>query len=350
MRVTVVTCHVRSPPCRAPPSSLARRTDDRGPQPLRPGPLGRLAGLAYRRRGRTVLAWLAALALAVGLSAAFGGEFTADYSAPGSDSSRAQDLLEERFPASAGDTVDVVVRADDAVSAARRHAPRSRALLAELGAPAARRRRRRPVRDTRRRSPRTAAPWSRRLRLDVVNPDDMPIADTERMLEIAEDASAARAEGRPRRPDHPAGRAGRDRLGGHRLARRRRDPADHVRLGGRRRPADPAWRSPGSRSARRSPAVLIAVVDAPDWSTSLATMMGIGIGIDYVLLMVTRFREWRAAGPRPGGRDRRHARHRRPGGAGRRQHRAWSACSACSRWACRSCAAPRSSRSSASSS
>src|SRR6185437_3090775 len=45
--------------------------------------------------------------------------------------------------------------------------------------------------------------------------------------------------------------------------------------------------------------VLIRFVDAPDWSTSLATMMGIGIGIDYVLLMVTRFREWRAAGLDP---------------------------------------------------
>jgi putative drug exporter of the RND superfamily len=45
--------------------------------------------------------------------------------------------------------------------------------------------------------------------------------------------------------------------------------------------------------------LLIAVVDAPDWSTSLATMMGIGIGVDYALLMVTRFREWRAAGLDP---------------------------------------------------
>ena len=27
--------------------------------------------------------------------------------------------------------------------------------------------------------------------------------------------------------------------------------------------------------------LLIALVDTPDWSTSLATMMGIGIGIDY---------------------------------------------------------------------
>jgi RND superfamily putative drug exporter len=45
--------------------------------------------------------------------------------------------------------------------------------------------------------------------------------------------------------------------------------------------------------------VVIAFVDAPDWSTSLATMMGIGIGIDYALLMVTRFREWRAVGLDP---------------------------------------------------
>ena len=45
--------------------------------------------------------------------------------------------------------------------------------------------------------------------------------------------------------------------------------------------------------------LLINVVAAPDWSTSLATMMGIGIGIDYALLMVTRFREWRAVGLDP---------------------------------------------------
>ena len=51
-----------------------------------PGPLGRLARLAYRRRGRTVLAWVAALVLASGLSAAFAGTFSADYTAPGSDS------------------------------------------------------------------------------------------------------------------------------------------------------------------------------------------------------------------------------------------------------------------------
>ena len=76
------------------------------------GPLGRLAGVMFRRRGRTVLTWVAALLIAVALASAFGGEFKADYSAPGSDSGQAQQLLEDRFASEAGDTVDVVIHAD----------------------------------------------------------------------------------------------------------------------------------------------------------------------------------------------------------------------------------------------
>ena len=66
----------------------------------RPGPLGRLADLTYRHRLATVLAWVAALGLSIVLAGAVGGEFTADYSAPGSDSSAAQQLLEDEFPRS----------------------------------------------------------------------------------------------------------------------------------------------------------------------------------------------------------------------------------------------------------
>jgi RND superfamily putative drug exporter len=46
--------------------------------------------------------------------------------------------------------------------------------------------------------------------------------------------------------------------------------------------------------------VIAAVTDVPDWSTALATMMGIALGIDYTLLLITRFREWRAVGLEPG--------------------------------------------------
>ncbi len=71
-----------------------------------------------------------ALVLAIGLASAFGGEFKADYSAPGSDSQQAQNLLEDQFPAQSGDTVDVVVHADGGV--AGRGQQDVAALLAEL--------------------------------------------------------------------------------------------------------------------------------------------------------------------------------------------------------------------------
>src|SRR5262249_27253976 len=45
--------------------------------------------------------------------------------------------------------------------------------------------------------------------------------------------------------------------------------------------------------------LVTAVVEVRAWSTSLAAMMGIGIGIDYMLLMVTRFKEWREVGLEP---------------------------------------------------
>jgi hypothetical protein len=54
--------------------------------------------MVYRRRRRVILGWAASLALVIGLSAASAGDFAADYSAPGSDSRQAQDLLEQRFP------------------------------------------------------------------------------------------------------------------------------------------------------------------------------------------------------------------------------------------------------------
>jgi len=42
--------------------------------------------VVYRWRRRVILGWLAVFALVIGLSAAFAGDFVADYTAPGSDS------------------------------------------------------------------------------------------------------------------------------------------------------------------------------------------------------------------------------------------------------------------------
>lgn len=259
-----------------------------------PGPLGRLARLAFRRRGRTVVAWLVALVAAVALSISFGGEFAADYSAPGSDSKAAQQLLQQRFSSQSGATVTVVVRADNGVAGAKADV---QALLAKLAT-----------------APHVAGvadPFTAPggisadgrtavadLRLDVVNPDDMPIEASQRLIDIA-------------------GESGRDgltvALGGQSIQRAEQGAIGSEGIGlaaaiiilllmfgsviAAGLPVVVAVA--GLAVSSMLTGVLIRFVDAPDWSTSLATMMGIGIGIDYVLLMVTRFREWRAAGLEP---------------------------------------------------
>jgi putative drug exporter of the RND superfamily len=262
----------------------------------RPGPLGRLAGVAYRRRRRIVLGWVAAFALVIGLSAAFAGDFAADYSAPGSDSKRAQDLLAQRFPLQAGDTVDVVVRSAAGVRGTTVRSDVA-ALLQELG-----------------RMPHVAAvedPYTTpgdispdgktlvsHLKLDVANPVDMPVADSKKLLDAAQAAE----------------RPGLDvALGGAAI-----QTAEEGGVGsegiGIAAAAIILLLTFGTVVAAGLPilvavaglavsstliGLVAAVVDVPDWSTSLAAMMGIGIGIDYTLLMVTRFKEWREAGLDP---------------------------------------------------
>ena len=134
-----------------------------------------------------MLAWLVALVVAAGLSMAFAGEFKADYSAPGADSTVAQSLLKERFPAASGDTVDVVIRTDAPISTQDTKA-RVQALIAKLAA-----------------VPHVANagdPFSEpgaisadgrtaltELHLDVTNPNDMPKADSNQLIDLASAAS-----------------------------------------------------------------------------------------------------------------------------------------------------------------
>ena len=160
--------------------------------------------VTFRRRGRTVLAWLAALVVAVLLSMSLGGDFTADYSAPGSDSKEAQTLLEDRFPTQAGDTVDVVVRADGGVQD-RQQAVQD--LLAELGSVAHVVAVSDPFQDPAGIS-QDGTTLVAHLRLDVENPVDMPHrrqrADARdrrrrRPAPASRSASAGRASCRPSR-------------------------------------------------------------------------------------------------------------------------------------------------------
>src|SRR6185436_16183662 len=70
----------------------------------------RLADIAFRRRRAVLALWVAGLLAAFG-AAGLAGDWSADYSTPGSESRAAADLLQDRFPARSPDTVDVVWQA-----------------------------------------------------------------------------------------------------------------------------------------------------------------------------------------------------------------------------------------------
>ncbi|MDT5115113.1 MAG: putative drug exporter of the superfamily [Mycobacterium sp.] len=262
----------------------------------RPGPLGRLARLSFRRRGLVLLAWVFGLGLAAALSSAFGGDFTNGVARDGSDSKQALSLLQERFPAQSGDRVDVVVRADDLTST-EVHA-RVEALLDQLkGMPHVA-----EVEDPYA-SGAAVSPDGRtldaRLYLDVANPNDMPTADTERLLAAAKEAE---------------GDGLKIALGGGAIQRADQAKPGSTEIIGLIAAAAVLLITFGSVVAAGLPlaiaigglvvssslvGVVAAVVDVPDFAPIIGAMLGIAVGIDYALLMVTRFREWRAVGLDP---------------------------------------------------
>jgi len=70
--------------------------------------LARLADIAYRRRGRMVVAWLVATVVIIGLGSALKGEYHADYNTPGSESKEASELTEREFGGYSGQEIYVV--------------------------------------------------------------------------------------------------------------------------------------------------------------------------------------------------------------------------------------------------
>ena len=73
----------------------------------------RIGDFSARRPWTTIGAWAVLAALVVVLSGAVGGAFADDFSAPGSDSAEAMELLEQRFPEVAGGTAVAVFAVGD---------------------------------------------------------------------------------------------------------------------------------------------------------------------------------------------------------------------------------------------
>ena len=75
--------------------------------------LSSLASFVGRRPRRATLAILVVLIAVIGGAVAVGGAFKDDFTVPGIESQRAQDLLEQRFPAQSGTQATLVFSAED---------------------------------------------------------------------------------------------------------------------------------------------------------------------------------------------------------------------------------------------
>jgi len=81
---------------------------------------------AVRRRGRVIAVWLLLLAVVGGLGITLHGKATTEFSVPGIESQQAQDLLEEKFPQAAGGVARVVFAAPEGTKLT---APKTQAAL-----------------------------------------------------------------------------------------------------------------------------------------------------------------------------------------------------------------------------
>ena len=243
--------------------------------------LAKLADLAYRRRGRMVLAWIAAAVVIIGVGSSLAGEYNADYNTPGSESKAASDLTEERFGGYSGQEIYVVWKDEDG---ARSPAARENidAFLAEA-TQVDHVERQTPIRVS---DDGTIAATTLPL---TVPGWDVPKEDGEKLIAAAERNSVDGLE---------------IKLGGDPIyqAQEAASPEGIGFLGA----AIVLLIAFGSVVAAGLPLVialvglgissgglivlLANVVDVPDWTTAVSGLIGIGVGIDYALLVLTRFR------------------------------------------------------------
>jgi RND superfamily putative drug exporter len=249
--------------------------------------LARVADLAYRRRGRMVLAWVAAGVVIIGLGSSLAGEYNADYNTPGSESKAASDLTEQRFDGYSGQEIYVVWKDPDGARSPGAQ-ERVNSFLAEA----------KQVDHVAEQTPirvsRDGTIGATTLPLTVPG-WDVPKEDGEKLIAAAEEHSGAGLE---------------IKLGGDPIyaAQEAASPEGFGFLGA----AIVLLIAFGSVVAAGLPLamaliglgissgglilLLANVVDVPDWTTAVSGLIGIGVGIDYALLVLTRFRAAMGAG------------------------------------------------------
>ncbi len=244
------------------------------------GGLARLARFVTRNRGKTVLAWIVLLVAVFAISPSLKGDFDADYSTPDSDSKRAQQLIQDKFPGSSDETIDIVWKSDQGATS-----PVVKQRIDKLIAEA----------ETKTGIGEAAPPLlspdkkTAIVRLDLDREGwDVPKSTGEELIELRDKADGNGVQVELAGQVIQEAQAGSDPAGVGFLAAAIVLLIAFGSLVAAGLPLVTAAFGVGMGGALVG--VLAAVVDVPDWTTAVSSLIGIGVGIDYSLLIVTRFR------------------------------------------------------------
>jgi RND superfamily putative drug exporter len=261
----------------------------------------KLARWSTSHRGYVVVGWVLLLLVVGGVARGTGTSYSNDYTIPNSDAQRASDLLQQSFPQQAGDRDTVVFKVGSG-------SVRDRAVRAHMSAMFARLARLPHVASViSAYAPGQSNTISRdgRIAFATVVFDEkasnLPGAAAKRVVDVA------RAAARPGRASIQV------ELGGQAVSGTEDSGFGVSTAVGLVAAIVVLLMTFGSLVAMGLPiATALAglgtglgaitlfthVIDTPDFSSELATMIGLGVGIDYALFVLTRFREaYRTPGP-----------------------------------------------------
>jgi putative drug exporter of the RND superfamily len=250
----------------------------------------KLARWSSDHRRAVVALWFVMLIAAMGLSSAVGSHFSNNFSLPGTDAQRAADLLSSGFPAQSGDSDQIVLHTPRGTLATPAIRGRVEQMLSRVA---------RLPHVTSVASPYTtgsrAISRDGRIGFATVTFDQranvLPDSATKRVIAAATAARSADLQ---------------VELGGQAIEQGQRSSIGYTALVGIGAAVVVLLISFGSMLAMGLPIVtallglgtglgliglLSRALSMPDFSTELALMIGLGVGIDYALFIVTRYRE-----------------------------------------------------------
>ena len=248
------------------------------------GVLARLADAMFMHRRKVIVAWLVVVAAAIAGGMGLAGKYTVDYSTPGSDSKAASDRLVKAFAGRSGESVDIVWKASGSATAPAVTARVDR-LLEQVerlpgmvaGATAA------------------DAEVSRDGRTAIVHlpldrmAGEVPDATGERIGDLVAKAGGnglqVAAGGQVEKLDKQTGGGG-EMFGVGVAALVLLLTFGAVVAAG----LPILLAGFGVVIAAMLGKVLAGVIDTADWASQVSIMIGLGVGIDYALLILTRYR------------------------------------------------------------